>query len=633
MLKLIFSPTDLKNACSILIAKKKFTPGFDNMTLAAAATWIEINGEKLCNLLNAGKYESMPAIGFYVAKSNGHYRELARLTAIDTIVQHAALEKLSAVFEEKFSNLSFAYRKGRGTGAALNKYCEFATQYRHAAKIDPKSCFNNIDFDILEKALQKFSFTRKSVDLLMNFARMPIIAEGKLSERSKGIIQGAPISGFLCNIYLHELDLKLEEMSVPFIRYADDIAVFSNSSEEINMLFSLVCSYFSEKLHLQVNRSKCCVSLSEKLTYLGHKFFRDKNDVVSIHAADNDIAAYYNWYSHNPVNHRNSVDILSDGILRQKDFSAVFESETDKSFIPPSVTERINIFSSVILDSKFLECAMKAGIYINVFGKDYSLIGRFVPFAPLKDQRLVFEQLSAYNDESERLKIAKEFDLASTHNLRLNIRYYNKHNPDFIYDKALDIINKLHKKMKSCVDYDELLLTEAKTREAYYSCYDSFIKNKQFAFRSRSRKPPMNEVNALLSFGNVVLYSYIATEIYKSSLDIRIGYLHATNKREESLNLDIAEVFKPLIVDRVVFTLINKKEITPADFEIAENGGVYLNEDGKRKFLQAFYDKMNSTQMIKEHHYSYSMLISEEIRKLTRRFRKGEPYKAFRQVR
>lgn len=633
MIKIIFEPNDLVNACAALIAKKKFKPGFDNMTPEAAATWIKINGEKLCNLLNAGKYESMPAIGFYVAKTNGHYRELARLTAIDTIIQNAVLEKLSTVFEEKFSDRSFAYRKGRGTGSALNKYCEYATQYLHAAKIDPKTCFNNIDFDILEGALQKFSFTRKSVALLMNFARMPIITEGELNERSKGIIQGAPISGMLCNIYLHELDLKLEEMSVPFIRYADDIVVFSNSSEEINMLFSFVCSYFAEKLHLQINRSKCCISPSEKLAYLGHKFLRDKNGVVSIHAGDDDIAAYYDWYSHHPANHRNSVDILSDGILRQKDFSAVFENETNKTSIPTSVTERINIFSSVILDSKFLECAMKAGVFINVFGKDYSFIGRFVPSAPLKDQRLIFEQLSAYNDVSERLKIAKEFDLASTHNLRLNIRYYNKHYPDSIYNKALDIINKLHKKMKDCIDYDELLLTEAKIRETYYSCYDSFIKNKQFAFRSRTRKPPMNEINSLLSFGNVVLYNYIATQIYQSSLDIRIGYLHATNKREESLNLDIAEIFKPLIVDRVVFTLINKKEITPADFEIAENGGVYLNEDGKRKFLRAFYDKMNSTQMIRGHHYSYSMLISEEIRKLTRKFRKGEPYKAFRQVR
>lgn len=633
MFKFVFEPNDLVNACSALITKKKFKPGFDNMTLSAAATWLEINGEELCHQLNAGKYKSMPALGFYVAKANGNYRELARLTAIDTIIQNAAIEKLETVCEEKFSDHSFAYRKGLGTGAALNKYREYATQYPYAAKIDPKSCFNNIIFDILEEFLQSFLFTRKAIALLMNFAKMPIITEGKLTERSKGILQGAPISGILCNIYLHELDMKLEEMSVPFIRYADDIVMFSDSSEKINILYSFVCSYFAEKLRLQINRAKCCISPSENLTYLGHKFLRDKNGVVNIRTGDNDVAAYYDWYSHHPTNHRNSVDILSDGILRQKDFSAIFESETNKSVIPTAVTERINIFSSVILDSKFLECAMKAGIYINVFGNDYSFIGRFVPSTPFKDQRLIFEQLSAYNNEPQRLKIAKEFDLASTHNLRLNIRYYNKQNPTPIYNQALDVINKLYKKMKDCTDYDELLLTEAKIREAYYGCYDSFIRNKQFSFLSRSRKPPMNEVNSLLSFGNTVLYNFIATEIYKSSLDIRIGYLHATNKREESLSLDIAEIFKPLIVDRTVFTLINRNVITPANFEIAENGGVYLKEDGRRIFLRAFYYKMSSTQMIKGRPYSYSMLISEEIRKLTRRFRAEEPYKAFRQVR
>ena len=259
--------------------------------------------------------------------------------------------------------------------------------------------------------------------------------------------------------------------------------------------------------------------------------------------------------------------------------------------------------------------------------------GRFVPAGVMKDQRLVFEQLETYNNENHRLQLAKEFDLASVHNLRLNIRYYNKQQEEDVFKRALSSIDKLYDKMKQCTEYNRLLMTEAQIRGLYYSCFDSFIKNPAFTFKQRSKQPPLNEVNALISFGNVVLYNYIATELYKSPLDIRIGYLHATNRREESLNLDIAEIFKPLIIDRVVFSLINRNEINLSCFDYMDGGSVFLNEEGKRIFLRSFYEKLNSVLTVKDRPYSYAMLISSEIQKLVRHFRKGDKYKAYRQVR
>ena len=310
----------------------------------------------------------------------------------------------------------------------------------------------------------------------------------------------------------------------------------------------------------------------------------------------------------------------------------LFDTENNKTPIPLDTIERINVFSNVIFDSGFLEKAMSSGIYINLFSRDYSYKGRFIPSGPIKDQRLIFSQLESYNNGPHRLQLAKEFDLAQVHNLRLNIRYYNKQQEEDLYKRALSSIDRLYEKMKECPEYSRLLLLEAQVRGIYYSCFDSFIRNPSFTFESRSKQPPLNEVNAMISFGNVVLYNYIATEIYKSPLDIRIGFLHATNRREESLNLDIAEIFKPLIIDRTVFTLINKNEVSLSYFEHLK-GGVYLNENGKRIFLRGFYDKLSSTLTVKNKVVSYSTLINEEIQKLVRHFRKGDKYKAYRQVR
>ena len=633
MAKLIFTEEDLFTGSALLRSRPRFTPGFDKMTPEAAETWLKINGERLCHALNAGKYRAMPAIGFNVAKLDGSYRRLARLTAIDTIVQNVILEKLSEECAKGFSPYSFAYQKGKGTGAALHRFCECGSEHPYAAKTDPRACFDHIDLDVLEQALLRFFFHRKTVALLMECARMPVIVEGELTERSRGVLQGAPLSGMLCNIYFHSLDQALEERGIPFIRYADDIVAFGDTPRQAEDAGRFIRDWLENKLRLRINREKSRTDAAENLRFLGHTFLRDKNGAVQFSEAETDAAVYHEWYGERPRSHKNSIDVLSDGILRQRDYAALFSDAAGDTSIPLDTVERINVFSSVIFDSGFLEKAMRAGVYINVFNKDYSPLGRFVPFGPIRAQSLIFEQLSAYNDPTRRLALAKEFDLASIHNLRLNIRYYNKQHEQAAFKSALSGINRLYGEMKNCSNYDDLLLKEARVRELYYGCFDLFIRNEAFVFQKRSRRPPLNEVNSMLSFCNIVLYNYIATEILKSSLDIRVGFLHATNRRLESLNLDIAEIFRPLLTDRIVFTAVNRKEIGLSHFMREKNGGVYLNAEGKKLLLRRFYEKLSDTLLIGDAHVSYAMLIDSEIQKLTRYFRSGEAYKAFRQVR
>ena len=612
--------------------KNRFTPGFDKMTPEALLTWLQMNGEKLCRELNSGKYKPMPASGFYVAKSDGGYRPLVRLTVLDAVIQNILLEELEERCSAVFSDYSFAYRKGFGVNKALQQFCEYAFSFPYAARLDIKKCFDSIDFDILECALNGL-FDKATSGLLLSQAKMPVVNEGIISERKNGILQGAPLSGLFCNIYLDKLDKEAEKDGVVFIRYADDIVVFEKSEKAAAQKAAWISDFLCRELRLKTNDKKIRITASENAVFLGYKFARDKNGLVTVNTSRQISSAYYDWFSSRPANGKNSVDLLSDGILRQKDFSAVFDSETGSSVIPLETTDRINIFSSVIIDTGFLEKAKQAGISVNVFGRDYSFIGRFTPAGNIRDQRLLFEQLTAYNTPEKRLELAKQFDLASVHNLRLNIRYYNKQDPNALYMRTLEYIDVLFDKMKECSEYENLLLIEATVRSLYYSCFDSFIADSEYTFEKRSKRPPENEVNSMLSFGNTVLYNYIATEIYKSSLDIRVGFLHATNKREESLNLDVAEIFRPLIVDRVVFTLINKRSIPRSCFYREENGAVYLNEDGKRIFLRAFYEKLSSTLSVGDKNYSYSMLIKEELNKLTRYFRTGGKYKAYRQVR
>ena len=153
-------------------------------------------------------------------------------------------------------------------------------------------------------------------------------------------------------------------------------------------------------------------------------------------------------------------------------------------------------------------------------------------------------------------------------------------------------------------------------------------------YEKRSRRPPRNEVNAMISFGNTLLHSHLATEIGKTALDVRVGFLHATNARLESLNLDVAELFRPLIVDRTVFALVNRRQLRPAlHFQTMDNGGVYLTAEGKRLFLTEYYDKLHARVKVDGVSRSYAEIMREEVRKLVRHFRLGEPYKPFKQLR
>ena len=425
----------------------------------------------------------------------------------------------------------------------------------------------------------------------------------------------------------------LEKENIPFIRYADDMVVFGRNLSNIEANVQKVKAFICNNLKLQMNEKKCRTDSSLNISYLSHRFEDNKGTVIALENNVSNINAYRNWHEETPFDPHNAVDILSDGILRPRDYSFVFENDSEVVDLPVKNIEVINIYSDVAFEGDFLKVALENNIIINVFNRSNKLIGRFIPNLPLRSPRITNNQILRYCNADERLNLARTFVIASIHNTRLNIRYYNKQNPQEVFQKALNKINNTEQKIKACETYEELLILEAQVREAYYSCFDSFIKNEDFSFVKRTRRPPMNEVNAMLSFGNAVLYNYLATHIYKSSLDIRTGFLHATNNRKESLNLDIAEIFKPLIVDRVVFSLINLRCINLTHFYTTENGEVYLNETGKRIFLRAFYEKLNTVVTVKDDRQSYRKIMKNEIRELSLHFKSNEKYKGFRQVR
>lgn len=615
--------------------KAHFKPGCDNMSAQGAERWVEINYDNLLAQLKEGKYKPQPLLGFSVTKSNGKFRQLTKPCALDMIIQKALYSYLNELTEPLFSVHIHAYLRNRGVTTAVRDFCESAAIYRFALKIDPSDFFGSMDHSVLENALTSINLSKKLIGLIMRFVSTPIIENGEVLRRNSGIPQGIPLSPVLANLYLLPLDRFLEENHFSYVRYADDAVVFGDDYEELQALFDTVSSLFEKELALTMNRKKCAVDIPERLTYLGYGFEKNSNGYISVDKQIPRPAVHYNWSSSTPKKSSRQITVLSDGILSKKDFALRFASENGKYDIPVYGCDNINVYSDVVFDSNFLAQAAKKRVIVSVFNDRGKKLGSFIPENRLLSPPVTIEQLQAYGDKKQRLYLASRFVLGSVHNLRLNIRYYRKNYEDKLFTEALNAIDALEKQIKKCDDYNDLLMLEARVRNAYYHCFDAFIRAEGFSFDKRTRRPPKNEVNAMLSFGYTSLYNLLATEIQKTALDVRVGFLHATNKRRESLNLDIAELFKPLIVDRVVFSMINRKMIdSEKHFEHMENGTVYLNSEGKHIFLRTFSEKLDARVTMGKKSVSYRTIIDWEIKKLINYFRKGEKrYNPFKQVR
>ena len=243
----------------------------------------------------------------------------------------------------------------------------------------------------------------------------------------------------------------------------------------------------------------------------------------------------------------------------------------------------------------------------------------------------MLKQASVYNEAKKRHEICIKIETPSLHNQRENLRYFCKHNKKESLKKAIEYMSDSINEMKKSVSINQLLTIEARAKQKYLQSFDDMIENEEFIFEKRTRRPPMNEVNALISFGNTFLYRRIANEIYKTALDIRIGLVHSANSRSESLNLDIAEIFKPIIVDRAIFTVIHNSQINKKlHFEVEDNGGVYLNNNGKRIFIKELEKKLGAKLSIDGQKISYEHIIKNEIYKIVKFIQEDEKYRPFK---
>lgn len=325
---------------------------------------------------------------------------------------------------------------------------------------------------------------------------------------------------------------------------------------------------------------------------------------------------------------KKTIYVFNDGEFKRKDNTLYFETEAGKKYLPVEDVKEIIVFGEVSLNKRFLEFLTQKEIILHFLNNYGYYVGSYYPREHLNSGYMILKQAEYYLDEAKRLNIARQFVDGAAANIINVLRYYQNRGKGL--ETELEAINNVLERTYECSNIGELMAIEGNIREAYYAAFNTIIDKDDFVFHGRNRRPPLDRINALISFGNTLAYTAVLSEVYKTHLDPRIGYLHTTNFRRFTLNLDVSEIFKPILVDRLIFSLLGRNMLKGSHFESKANG-ILMNDKGRKIFVEEWENRLRTTIKHRElgREVSYRRLIRMELYKLEKHLVGEKEYQPF----
>lgn len=325
--------------------------------------------------------------------------------------------------------------------------------------------------------------------------------------------------------------------------------------------------------------------------------------------------------------------LFNPGRMSRKDntlkFTPVNEQgmEGAPKYIPVEGVSDLYCFGALDANSALYNFLGKEKIAVHFFDYYEHYTGSFLPKEYLLAGKMQIAQTKYYMAKTKRVLIAQKFIEGAAFNMLKNLKYYQTRGKEL--EAIIGTIERYAGGIPATTEIEELMGLEGNIRQVYYDAFDLILND--FAMNGRSKQPPKNEVNALVSFGNMMCYSLCLGQIYHTQLNPTISFLHEPGYRRFSLALDIAEIFKPILVDRVIFRVLNKKEIQANDFDTRLNG-VVLKDAARKTFVRAFEERLNETikHRTLNRSVSYKHLVKLECYKLTKHLLNMEEYKPFK---
>jgi len=326
--------------------------------------------------------------------------------------------------------------------------------------------------------------------------------------------------------------------------------------------------------------------------------------------------------------------LFNPGRMSRKDNTPKFVAvddmgkEAKPKYLPIEGIESLYIFGSVDANSALYNFLGTKRVSVHFFDYYEHYRGSFQPKEYLLAGKMQVEQTRAYLSTKRRLHLAHQLVDGASYNILRNMKYYRKRGREM--SPLIAAIEKYRTAIGQTQDVAELMGIEGNCRSTYYQAFEHILVD--WEMNGRGKQPPSNEVNALISFGNMMCYTLCLDQIYHTQLNPTISFLHEPGYRRFSLALDIAEIFKPIFVDRTIFRLLNKKELKAQHFEQKMNG-CFLKDSGRKIFVRAFEERLKETIQHRslDRKISYKRLVRLECYKIAKYVLKMEDsYKPFK---
>lgn len=650
-------------------------PGGDGETIGAFAARAGQRLERLRQDLISGTYRPGPFRAVEVRKPSGGIRRLSIPCVVDRVAQAAAALVLTEVLDPEFEDASYGYRPGRSVAMAVRRVSSlYRDGYHWVVDGDIRTFFDRVPHPPLLKHLEAVTGDERLADLVA------LWLDG-FSEDGLGLPQGSPISPLLANLYLDEVDEEIGESGVHLVRYGDDFVIVCRSEARAEGALERMAALLAEKgLELHPEKTRI-VSFQEGFRFLGHLFFRSlvtKSEGEEEEAEEQPDAALSAGPPADitpapsaPVSVMPPASVAADATawgeasggppeedlraslgaepvgrfspilcplyvmekgrrvdLRNEAFT-VIDGEIELLAVPPGQVDRIELGPHVGISDAAIRQAMAWRVpvaMVNGFGEE---VGCITPkLARRADLHLA--QAACALDPAKRVELARIIVQARLRNQRIQLKRLIRDAGVAKATVAADAIAKMTRRTLSAKGVSELLGFEGAGTAQYWPALGACLKH-GWQMNARSRQPPKDAVNAVISW----LASMLARDLYalilRRDLHPGIAVLHGSQDDHDGAVYDLMEEFRAPLSEGLAVALFNKRHLRPEHFYAREDGGVRLSREGGEAVIRGYEAKLDSrvkSRRLKAE-TSWRGLMQEQVNAYARHMLGEERYRPY----
>lgn len=573
-------------------------------------------------------YAASPAKGFYLPKKAGGRRLIGIPTVRDRIVQRYLLQSIYPKLEGAFSEAAFAYRPGLSIYAAVNRVME---RYRHqpawVIKADIQQFFDSLSWPLLLHQLDQLILPAHWVQWIEQQLKSGIVIQGQFYQVNQGVLQGSILSGALANLYLNDFDQRCLEADINLVRYGDDCVAVCQSYLEASRSLSLMQEWV-EDLYLSLHPEKThIIPPGEAFVFLGHRFqhgtvegperpitgtkprkapkagFGPPKVCSIVKTPKQVLATSSDEYWRDGMTTLYVTEQGSYLRVKQKQFQVFYDRELRCS-VPASRVTHVVMFGVCNVSHGAVRLALQRRIPLLYLSNKGRYFGRLQTTGQAKLTYLTQQVHKSQDLEFIRTQAASII-VGKLHNSRILLLRLNRRRKTEKATQAIEALAELIQTLPTIGTVESMLGYEGTGANLYFQAYASLLKGK-FEFEKRTRRPPTDPVNSLLSLGYTLLSQNVHAMVEGVGLHTHFGNLHLPKENRPSLVCDLVEEFRAIAVDSLVAYLINSNifkedDFTPPD----ERGGVYLHPDAMKRFLKHWEEKLQ--QSVTHPHTGYKV--------------------------